>query len=186
MSFTHALYYPWIDIEDVKDRSWFKTAVLYWDKISTIVPEGYYYQSVDTRFLKEVGILFSESVNPFEEAVREASKNFLTYYSTQEASGILLPEGTKGFRIPDIDEAKALARLNVLKMDDDLRWELIKSRKVKVDGEWLIFDLDTVNYYMTLLASSISRRKHLALLTEDDAFELLSSRVRRGDESSLN
>lgn len=186
MSFTHALYYPWIDIENIENRSWFKTAVLYWDKISTIVPEGYSYQSTDAKFLRDAGVLFPEFVSPFEGAVREASRNFLAYYSTHEASGILLPEGTKVFRIPDIDEAKELASLNVLKMDDDLRRELIKSKKVKEDGEWLIFDLDAVNYYMTLLASSISRRKHLALLTEDDSFELLSSRVRRGDEPSLH
>src|ERR1044071_9758903 len=106
MSFTHALYYPWIDIEDIEDRSWFKTAVLYWDKISTIAPEGYSYQSSDAKFLKDAGILFSESVNPFEGAVREASRNFLAYYSTGEAKRILLPGETKVFRIPNIDEAK--------------------------------------------------------------------------------
>lgn len=38
MSFTHALYYPEIDI---KDKQFLLNAVLFWDKISTIVPFNY-------------------------------------------------------------------------------------------------------------------------------------------------
>jgi hypothetical protein len=185
MAFTHALYYPWIDIDNIEDKSWFKTAILYWDKISTIVPEGYSYQSIDANFLSDAGVLYPEFVNPFQGVVQEASRNFLDYYSTEEASGILFPDGEKLFRIPSVDEAKNLASLNVSKMDDDLRLKLIRSGKVKQDGEWLLFDLETVNYYMTLLASSISRERHFAPVTEDHTFESLSSRVIRGDRPSL-
>lgn len=35
MSYTKALYYPTIDIED---SEWMKTAILFWDEINTIVP----------------------------------------------------------------------------------------------------------------------------------------------------
>lgn len=37
MSYTKALYYPTIDIED---SEWMKTAILFWDEINTIVPES--------------------------------------------------------------------------------------------------------------------------------------------------
>jgi hypothetical protein len=38
LAFTKALYYPWIDI---KDEGWLKNAMLYWDKIHTIVPRSF-------------------------------------------------------------------------------------------------------------------------------------------------
>lgn len=37
-AFTRALYYPFIDIQN---SDWLKTAVLFWDCISTIVPESH-------------------------------------------------------------------------------------------------------------------------------------------------
>lgn len=37
MAFTRALYYPTIDITN---EQWLKTAILYWDEISTIVPSS--------------------------------------------------------------------------------------------------------------------------------------------------
>ena len=37
MAFTRALYYPTIDISN---EEWLKTAILYWDEINTIVPQG--------------------------------------------------------------------------------------------------------------------------------------------------
>jgi hypothetical protein len=35
MAFTRALFYPTIDIQN---EDWLKTAILFWDEISTIVP----------------------------------------------------------------------------------------------------------------------------------------------------
>ena len=46
MAFTKALYYPWIDI---KDESWLKTTILYWNHIQTIVPESFDNPSVQDR-----------------------------------------------------------------------------------------------------------------------------------------
>lgn len=56
MSYTKALYYPTIDIED---DEWIKNAVLFWDEINTIVPESMQnpYQNVDSKFLFDEGIL---------------------------------------------------------------------------------------------------------------------------------
>jgi hypothetical protein len=62
MSFTHALYYPWIDI---RDQGWLKSATLYWERISTIVPVSIEnpYQSAEARILQEEGILAPIGVN---------------------------------------------------------------------------------------------------------------------------
>jgi hypothetical protein len=54
--FSNALYYPHIDI---KSSEWLKTAVLFWDTISTIVPDsmGAPYRMRDTEYLSDVGFL---------------------------------------------------------------------------------------------------------------------------------
>ena len=56
--FEKALYYPTIDIQN--DR-WLKSAVLFWDKIETIVPESEErpYRRRNTRILHENEILFA-------------------------------------------------------------------------------------------------------------------------------
>ncbi len=63
MAFTKALYYPWIDI---KDEGWLKSAILYWEKIQTIVPASVE-QPYDTRTAKEFhyeGLLVPLHVKP--------------------------------------------------------------------------------------------------------------------------
>ena len=184
MAFTHALYYPWIDIEDT---AWLKTAILYWDKISTIVPMYYHdhYQNPDMAFLQTANVLIPEFVYSGHDAVHEASENFSRYLTTSEASGILLPPGSKNYQIPALEQTNELARLNEGKIDGNLRDELLQSGRVLRDGEWLIFDRDSINYYMTLLASSISRQKNYAMLTDTEKFEPLSNKVRRGDRPTL-
>lgn len=56
MSYTKALYYPTIDIDD---SEWIKNAILFWDEIDTIVPEAISspYKNNDSRFLYDEGIL---------------------------------------------------------------------------------------------------------------------------------
>lgn len=180
MAFTHALYYPWIDIGDT---GWLKTSILYWDKISTIVPMYYerHYQNPDMAFLQSADVLVPEFVYSGHEAVHDASIDFSRYLTTREASEILLPPGSKTYHIPALDQTNELARLNEGKIDENLRDELLQSGRVLRDGEWLIFDRDSINYYMTLLASSVSRQKSYAMLTDAENFEPLSNRVRRGD-----
>ena len=67
--FESALYYPTIDI---KNDAWLKSAVLFWDRIETIVPESMQqpYLRRTTRQLEDAGILIPHRVNPFSEDVR--------------------------------------------------------------------------------------------------------------------
>jgi hypothetical protein len=179
MAFTHALYYPWIDIENT---DWLKTAILYWDKISTIVP-GYMdepYNTAEGTFLKQENILIPELVNWWDAAVQDASRNFRSYITTPEAE-VLLPRSSANIRIPSINRTSKLARLNKWKIDENLGRDLIESGKVIEEDEWLMFDSQSIDYYMTLLAASLSHEKHFALLTYDGSYEPLADRARRGD-----
>jgi len=66
--FSNALYYPHIDITNT---NWLKTAALFWDSVSTIVPEQMSrpYQTRDTQYLEEVGFLRAETVTPNHQSV---------------------------------------------------------------------------------------------------------------------
>lgn len=180
MSFTHAIFYPWIDIED---SDWLKTAILYWDKISTIVP-GYMenpYLSADSAFLSQAKILVPEYVDSSDHAVINASHCFLDYLTTPEAETILLPKGHRGLRLPPVNRTGKLAKLNKWKIDDMLYQALKENENVIEDGDWLIFDRQSIDYYMTLLTASLSLEKHLSPLTNDGSFEPLVNRAKRGD-----
>ena len=181
MAFTHAIYYPWIDI---KNASWLKTAILYWDKISTIVPGNMEepYKSPGSAYLFQEEILVPNCIEPWHPAVNQASRCFLDYIRTPEARAILLPRGTKkGLRIPSINDSSELAKLNKWKIDEELAYELKASGKVVEDGEWLIFDRQYVDYYMTLLTAILSGVTHYAPLTDNGNYEPLINRAKRGD-----
>lgn len=184
MAFTHAIYYPWIDIED---SAWLKTAILYWDKISTIVPSymDKPYNNPDCAYLESVGVVIPEFVQPGQGIVEEASSNFLNYLSSSEAKRILLPPRVNVLRLPSVDTTIDVARVNKWKLGDELTKAMIRSGRVREDGEWLIFDKQSVNYYMALLAAGISSSKHFAPLTNDGVFESISNKVKRGDEPNI-
>ena len=67
-AFSNALYYPAIDI---KDTNWLKTAILFWDSISTIVPESLRqpYTQPDTQYLADIGFLKPLYVNSEDKSV---------------------------------------------------------------------------------------------------------------------
>ena len=183
MAFTHALYYPWIDIED---SGWLKTAMLYWDKISTIVPENITkpYEADDSASLYQAGILQPLNVRPWDEAVYDASRDFTEYLDSVEAASVLQREWEqqpKHFLKP----VNEVSKLNKLKMDEGLVQRLIESGRVIEAGDWLVLDREMIEYYMTLLAANLSKEKHLALLTKDEVFEQLSNKVKRRDNPGI-
>jgi len=181
MAFTHALYYPWIDIID---SEWLKTAILYWDKISTIVPINYGapYQNLDTAYLAEEGIIDPIYVDPLSLNVKEASEEFLNYLSTDEAKNFFYSQKNetdhKGSL--SLENNNDVAWLNKYKLNKKLYERLKKSGKIREKGEWLSFDKDSINYYMTILASKIALEKHYSPLTNDQLIIPLANRVKSG------
>ena len=89
--FESALYYPTIDIHNER---WLKSAVLFWDRIETIVPESELrpYHRRCTRLLQEEGILFPRIVNPFCEEINGLEQDVIRFMDT--------PEGKKSFIKP--------------------------------------------------------------------------------------
>ena len=65
------LYYPWMDVHHVE---WLKTALLYWDEVSTLVPEGtpVWRQHPETAAAVDAGFLTALELHPDEDVVRGA------------------------------------------------------------------------------------------------------------------
>ncbi len=73
--FGKALYYPYIEIQDV---NWLKLALLYWDGLRRIVPnEAVFNDNEDVREVIDAGFLES---TPPDKYRRSASEKFLTYF----------------------------------------------------------------------------------------------------------
>lgn len=75
-AFSNALYYPTIDIQNT---DWLKTAILFWDSISTIVPESLRnpYKVRDTQYLSDIGFLRPLYVNSDDKSVIGIEKDIL-------------------------------------------------------------------------------------------------------------
>src|SRR5690554_6211974 len=98
MSFTKALYYPTIDIEN---ENWLKTAVLFVDEISTIVPESIKdpYQNNSTLYLSDIGFLKPIIINPDSPIVRSIEHMTVNHIHTNEANILLKSRYGNGMRL---------------------------------------------------------------------------------------
>lgn len=193
--FERALYYPNIDISNDK---WLKSAILYWDRIETIVPESldHPYNRRLTRILEDEGILFAHRVNPFMEDVREIEQDVETYMNTSE--------GKKSFRRPWLESRAQRGN----RLVDDRIWER-QEEKLRDKYQEFYIHMDKLplplrnnlagqqdeggfvrakegfmTFYMTLLANKICQNHNMSLLTDAVSYNNLSNRIFR-DRLSL-
>ncbi len=88
MAFTKALYYPSID---VPNEGWLKNALLYWDKIQTIVPRSFQqpYSTRTARELQDEGLLLPLYVSPDMREVEELKDEVFRYLESPEGREVL-------------------------------------------------------------------------------------------------
>lgn len=171
MSYTKALYYPTIDIQD---EEWLKNAVLFWDEISTIVPKSVEapYKNRTCSVLNDEGILkpcfISESDKVVESMVDKiedfaVNSDALYYFKHKEATEMNL-----------YSDQRANFYLHRDKLP--LKVQYMLEEKGLIDGDgWARVGYNFANYYMTLLAAEIAKKKHLCLLASDSEEYNLSS-----------
>ena len=176
--FKDALYYPFIEIPD---ESWIKTAVLYWDTISTIVPESIKpYQSKTSEILNKEGILKATFVNPDLPDLEIVAEKVIGYLNSPEGQIFLL-------NIEDSNKS----RINVEKFTSRYQSDFIHNRKFqngllhelrrygltgKIEGDWIRVPSPFAHYYMTILATHLSAVKGRALLTDKIHAENLATK----------
>ncbi|MBK9750060.1 MAG: hypothetical protein IPO91_25255 [Chloroflexi bacterium] len=179
MSFSNALYYPYIDI---KDKGFIVNIALFWEAVSTIVPRGYRepYSIYESKALADAYILRPLYVEPGMSEVLEAENAALEFLESPATSLILSPK-TKAHISSRWDPEETKSLLYPDKMSRKLVEQLVERGQARWQQNQLITSSRFSTFYMTLLAAILSRRQRLALLTGEEKFDQLSSAVKRGD-----
>lgn len=179
-AFSSALYYPYIEI---KDERWLRSAALFWDAIRTIVPVSHHdpYSNDFARGLCDEGVLEPIRVSSDMEEVEELTEKVLDFLTDPASAGVMFETDKNPTRRihPEkmAHELRGLFRIHPEKLPYIIRSEL--ERGLNDDG-WFHVAPGFANFYMTLLASQLSQRLGLGLVTESSAADQLAIAVRKG------
>lgn len=162
MSYTEALYYPTIDI---KDDEWLKNAILFWDKIYTIVPKSIDnpYKEFTSSALASNGVVEPIRVSCEDEVVNSLAKK-IKGVSEKTISLEFLKHG-RCTEINPYSDARSYFYIHHDKLPLVIQETLFKKNLIDHDG-WAMVSENFADFYMTLLAASYAKRKHLSLLAD--------------------
>lgn len=184
--FTDALYYPFIEIAS---DEWLKTAVLYWNTLSTIVPRSIRpYRSGASRELSDAGVLQALVVDPDMAELDEIAEDVNMYIHTEEGQrALLIPAGNRRTRIHNDKFSRRLLReldrgayIHVEKFTSELLHDLRHVFQTRQGDPWVHVTSSFGNYYMTVLASRLARNRGRALLTDQPTVEALATKINLG------
>lgn len=151
------LYYPKVEFTT---HEWVWSALLIWDRIYRIVPEGYEPNDSEIikEFIKKTGDKYIKNIDP-KQYSKEASDIFL-----KTLNG---PEKWKWWAAA-LDESKQLNKqyveLHKDKADIKLRQMLLTNKSIEKD--WLYVPHDIASVYMLFLANYIAKQNNLELTTD--------------------
>ena len=175
------LYYPTIEINN---DDWLKSAILLWDRIETIVPEGNTnpYRRRATKYLSDEGLLVPHVVNPFNREVAVLAEDVYMYLRTAEGRQSL--RRARQIRTNNVDYFVRNER-KLYREYDDFFIHLAKFPYIlqnmlsnyATDDGYIMVGASFMNYYMTLLANRICQMNHLSLLTDRVMLNDLSNNV---------
>lgn len=184
MAFTQALYYPWIDI---KENVWLKNALLYWDKIHTIVPESVqkpYNNRVSEEFF-DANCIIPLKVNSRMDIIKKSGLEFLNYFRTPDGIKILSTnyENSKSAIYSDkLSEEFMGYGIYFDKMSHFLINEL--QYNVSQNNKKIFFKQNIANLYMSILATHLAEKKGISLLTNEMDFNKFANTFRLNPSSN--
>jgi len=147
-----ALYYPHISLSD---SSLIKSMALFYDNIYRIVPKDIIPKdSPDLKPLLEEGSV-GNKINPSDYS-REASENFLSKIDNWDAAALS----------HDIEDVDQISRLHIDKTDVRVR-ALFKEAGFHEEHDWMSIPIELESNYMLYLATEISKKNNLSLITSD-------------------
>jgi hypothetical protein len=167
MAFTKALYYPWIDI---KDEGWLKNAILYWDHIQTIVPESVNspYTTRSALTLCDENLLSPYYVEPQLREIHALTNDVLRYLETPEGTEVLFAKEIREYSHIHSQKLAYEVRELIEIHPNKIPYEIQRKLGMKMNSnrdEWLTVDKRFASFYMTLLATRLSSKSGLGLLT---------------------
>lgn len=190
-AFTKALYYPSIDI---KNSDWLKTAVLFWDSISTIVPETIDnpYEKFETKYLADIGFLEPIYVNSDHNSVKDIENDIIELINIPEFYNMLSISKNKNLKVfnnkkivYDIKnrlEEHFYEELHSKKISNNVKHNLKKiiDESLYQDGLYFL-DREFTHIYMLTLANKISENQSIALVTDEIPASRFSNSIRTGN-----
>ncbi len=149
-----ALYFPGYEFSSIP---WLKVALLYWESILRIVPDGM--EPRDTDEVKELiahGLVQDASVAAFRH---DASGTF-----TSRMEDLLRArDGT----LPEPLEKAPEARIHLTQLDTELVSWLRSRNLLAIEGEWARLPAEVAGLYRITLASVVGRQLFVAPVTDD-------------------
>jgi hypothetical protein len=176
--FRSALYYPYIDIDDPQ---WLRTAILFWDRIQTIVPSEISdpYTNCETRLLQDEGLLSPLACDLHGELLDDLGRRVLKYAGDPRIHGALgsvVGTSINTDRIPrrlpnTLADRTVQRRLHPSKLSPAMRERLVGAEYD--DNGFLIIEGPFAAFYMSALATRLARDTGMvALSNEGFAFGL--------------
>jgi hypothetical protein len=181
MAFTKALYYPWIDI---RNEGWLKNAMLYWEKIQTIVPISIRkpYKTKTAQEFFDAGLLEPFRVESQMIEIEELTNDVLEYLRSPEGAEVLLLKPNSNFEYIHNDKVsmklRSLVNLHSDKLADEISFRMSQKIFSPKSGKWLMVDPRFADFYMTLLATHLSGKIGAGLLTDSATNNKLATTVR--------
>jgi len=189
-AFTQALYYPHIDIEN---SDWLKTAVLFWDSISTIVPESVRnpYKHRDSEYLASIDFLRPIHVNSDDEAVVGIEDDiFNTMFTPSFFAMLSNPRHMRNYGISHDKMSYRLRELfesgiHVEKMSWEIRHRIQEYGDIFRRDNVLYMDDSFAYLYMVTLANKICENRSIALVASDSQSESVANILRLDNQLPL-
>ena len=190
-TFSNALYYPSIDI---KNSDWLKTAVLFWDTISTIVPSSIKtpYNTPETKYLESIGVLKPIIVSPRDISVVGIEDNILSILSSPEITNEIIDLSNSNFTrlyrskmSSRVEEAIRKFQYSYLN-SDELSFYLQEEIKRIINNDPPIYyyvNDSFSNLYMTVLANKLSEDNSLAMVTDSIPYFFTENHIKYGNQS---
>ena len=193
-AFSNALYYPTIDIVDT---NWLKTAILFWDSISTIVPESltHPYKQPDTQYLADIGFLRPLYVNSNDKSVVGIEEDILDLLFSPEFIEVIC--SSQAYRYDGIWSDKMSYRVRRHLRDsldggiyrDKMSWrirhEIQHFNRHLDDQEIYYFDREFAYIYMIALANKLCEDHSLGMVTNDIPCFNIGNTVRWGNQTTI-
>lgn len=176
------LYYPYIDIQD---EYWLRSAALFWDSIRTIVPVSHRnpYSSAFACELNNEGILEPVRVQSDMDEIEGLTDIVLEYITDPASTDVIFDTNSNPInRIHQEKMPPYLLHLWEGIHPDKLPYTIRADLRCALDDEnqWYSVTPGFANFYMTLLATRLSERLGLGLVTESRSADQLAIAVYKG------
>ena len=150
------LYYPTIRI---KDGAWLRNALLYWDKVSSIVPGMNYdeFNSIEIEYLQDAGIY--EPIYPFELEYEDGLCKMFCQQVKENLKSSKRSMSKRHTARVHVDKSSMVDRVHISKTPEPILDYLLEEgiAQRSNDGTWINMNSKDAEVYMATLAKYLAK-----------------------------